>query len=90
MVTSPGAGGDGAEPHDSSLEKKARTSSSSSSPAAAQPHQRKRCDVSGCPKGAVTLGRCVAHGGGRRCGEPGCSKAGVGPLVRCIAHGGGR
>ena len=31
-------------------------------------------------------GRCISHGGGERCGEPGCDKAAK-PGGRCIWHG---
>ena len=49
--------------------------------------KRKQCQVEGCDKGALSGGRCSAHGGGRRCQEPGCDKA---PASggRCIIHAG--
>lgn len=35
--------------------------------------------------------RCVSHGGGKRCDEPGCDKAArPGAIKKCKAHGGGR
>ena len=34
--------------------------------------------------------RCIAHGGGKRCEEPGCTKSGQGKTNRCFAHGGGQ
>ena len=32
---------------------------------------------------------CIAHGGGKRCTEPDCTKATRGASDKCIAHGGG-
>ena len=35
---------------------------------------RKMCDESGCMKGAIgNTNKCVKHGGGKRCTEPGCT-----------------
>ena len=33
---------------------------------------------------------CKAHGGGKRCREPGCTKGAEGSTNYCVAHGGGR
>jgi hypothetical protein len=51
---------------------------------------RRCCTTSECAKWARDLkGKCSAHGGGRRCGEPGCTKgAAQGPACRCKQHGG--
>jgi hypothetical protein len=43
--------------------------------------------------GGLALGKpnCVAHGGGKRCHEEGCTKsAATGGTLHCRAHGGGR
>ncbi|GMJ13775.1 hypothetical protein like AT1G64140 [Hibiscus trionum] len=51
----------------------------------------KICLVEGCEKGARgSSGRCISHGGGRRCQKPGCHKGAEGRTVYCKAHGGGR
>ena len=55
----------------------------------------KRCDYPGCPKGALSSGKCFAHGGGKRCDEEGCGKrsvgyTGTGNSAKCKAHGGGK
>ncbi|XVF13040.1 hypothetical protein REPUB_Repub08aG0173500 [Reevesia pubescens] len=60
-----------------------------------QPQHRsfssKICLVEGCGKGARgASGRCISHGGGRRCQKPGCHKGAEGRTVYCKAHGGGR
>ena len=39
--------------------------------------------------GGGTIGRCKAHGGGKRCLAPGCTKSDQGGK-RCKAHGGGK
>ncbi|XP_073124409.1 uncharacterized protein [Henckelia pumila] len=51
----------------------------------------KACSFEGCTKGARgASGRCIAHGGGRRCQRAGCQKGAEGKTVFCKAHGGGR
>ncbi|KZV33465.1 hypothetical protein F511_12979 [Dorcoceras hygrometricum] len=51
----------------------------------------KACTFEGCSKGARgASGRCIAHGGGRRCQRAGCQKGAEGNTVFCKAHGGGR
>ncbi|XP_047045473.1 uncharacterized protein LOC124649950 [Lolium rigidum] len=51
----------------------------------------KVCSYLGCVKGARgSSGRCIAHGGGRRCHKDGCSKGAEGKTIFCKAHGGGR
>ncbi|CAN6243812.1 unnamed protein product [Urochloa humidicola] len=51
----------------------------------------KVCSYSGCVKGARgSSGRCIAHGGGRRCQKDGCNKGAEGKTIFCKAHGGGR
>uniref|UniRef100_A0ACD5YJC3 Uncharacterized protein n=1 Tax=Avena sativa TaxID=4498 RepID=A0ACD5YJC3_AVESA len=51
----------------------------------------KVCSFLGCVKGARgSSGRCIAHGGGRRCQKDGCSKGAEGKTIFCKAHGGGR
>ncbi|KAK8453154.1 hypothetical protein SEVIR_5G238300v4 [Setaria viridis] len=49
---------------------------------ATSPQQRNRA------RGAS--GRCIAHGGGRRCQKPGCQKGAEGRTIYCKAHVGGR
>ncbi|KAK3238224.1 hypothetical protein CYMTET_51749 [Cymbomonas tetramitiformis] len=45
----------------------------------------------GCTKSARgSTGRCIAHGGGKRCQADGCTKSAVGSTEYCIAHGGGK
>lgn len=61
----------------------------------ASPQQRaisaKVCSHPGCIKGARgSSGRCIAHGGGRRCHKEGCNKGAEGKTIFCKAHGGGR
>ena len=45
-----------------------------------------------CGQAAAAGGteHCIAHGGGRRCQNPGCTTAAQGGTPLCIAHGGGR
>ena len=50
---------------------------------------RKSCDENGCMKIARSRGKCVAHGGGKRCEEHECEKSAQGSTGRCKAHGGG-
>lgn len=47
------------------------------------------CSVIGCNKRRRVGGRCVAHGGGKRCEVDGCERAIQAPGNRCIMHGGG-
>ncbi|KAL8050818.1 hypothetical protein ABFX02_06G104300 [Erythranthe guttata] len=60
-----------------------------------QQQQRKTsvkiCSFEGCTRGARgASGRCIAHGGGRRCQRAGCDKGAEGKTVFCKAHGGGK
>ncbi|KAL5212819.1 hypothetical protein ABZP36_023666 [Zizania latifolia] len=60
-----------------------------------RPQQRssstKNCTYPGCMKGARgSSGRCIVHGGGRRCHKDGCGKGAEGKTIFCKAHGGGR
>ncbi|TKY70990.1 WRKY transcription factor 19 [Spatholobus suberectus] len=60
----------------------------------------KTCQVQGCGKGARgASGRCISHGGGRRCQKPSCNKgaeylggtkSAEGSTDFCFAHGGGQ
>uniref|UniRef100_A0ACD6AD63 Uncharacterized protein n=3 Tax=Avena sativa TaxID=4498 RepID=A0ACD6AD63_AVESA len=51
----------------------------------------KVCSYPGCRRGGRgSSGRCIAHGGGRRCHKEGCSKGAEGKTIFCKAHGGGR
>ena len=52
---------------------------------------RRHCNEEGCTKAAKgSTGKCVAHGGGKRCSVADCSRSAVaGPTGMCIAHGGG-
>ena len=43
----------------------------------------------GCAVGARAGGKCIAHGGGRRCQHEGCGKGASGATDFCISHGGG-
>ena len=52
--------------------------------------KRKLCTMDGCAKFAMSGGRCVRHGGGKRCMYVGCAKGGIGPKQMCVAHGGGK
>jgi hypothetical protein len=70
-------------------------SSAASSSGFVHPQQRssitKICSHPGCVKGARgSSGRCIAHGGGRRCQKGGCSKGAEGKTIFCKAHGGGK
>jgi hypothetical protein len=47
------------------------------------------CAYEDCMNLARSKGVCKAHGGGRRCVEPGCTKSSQ-SRGRCIRHGGGR
>ena len=48
------------------------------------------CVVIECNKGAIgKTDKCIAHGGGSRCNEPGCNKSAIGKTDKCAAHGGG-
>jgi len=47
---------------------------------------RRHCDEEGCGKGSVgSTGKCIAHGGGRRCDEPNCEKVRR-PRVQGMVH----
>jgi len=53
------------------------------------------CDFAGCDKKAqgnksVAGNLCVAHGGGRKCLEPGCTKHALCAQGKCAEHGGGK
>ncbi|KAL3814438.1 hypothetical protein ACJIZ3_015706 [Penstemon smallii] len=51
----------------------------------------KRCNFSGCIKGARgATGLCIGHGGGHRCQKPGCNKGAESRTAYCKAHGGGK
>nr|XP_043639380.1 uncharacterized protein LOC122610452 [Erigeron canadensis] len=51
----------------------------------------KICQFDGCEKGARgASGRCISHGGGRRCQKLECHKGAEGRTAFCKAHGGGR
>ena len=52
--------------------------------------KRKLCSMDGCEKFAMSGGRCMRHGGGKRCMYVGCNKGGIGPKQMCVAHGGGK
>ena len=43
----------------------------------------------GCSAGARGGGKCITHGGGRRCREEGCSNGAASGGDKCITHGGG-
>jgi len=50
----------------------------------------KYCVVIECNKSAQgKTDKCIAHGGGARCNEPGCNKSALGKTDKCAAHGGG-
>jgi len=52
---------------------------------------RKTCIVSECGASARgKTGKCIKHGGGKRCGEPDCGASAVGKTDKCVAHGGGK
>ena len=34
--------------------------------------------------------KCILHGGGKRCAEPGCLKSALGKTDKCKSHGGGK
>ncbi|WVZ77015.1 hypothetical protein U9M48_024920 [Paspalum notatum var. saurae] len=70
-------------------------SSAASSSGFVHPQQRnnstKTCSYPRCAKGARgSSGRCIAHGGGRRCQRAGCDKGAEGKTIFCKAHGGGK
>ena len=48
------------------------------------------CQAPGCVKKDQGGGRCIAHGGGKRCQTEGCSKSAQGDTSYCIVHGGGK
>jgi hypothetical protein len=53
---------------------------------------RRSCNEEGCTSYArdAKTGKCIAHGGGKRCTEPGCRKSALLPTDKCVAHGGGK
>jgi hypothetical protein len=53
---------------------------------------KRQCEKQGCSKRMASGGtpHCIAHGGGRRCQEAGCTEVAQGDTGACVAHGGGR
>lgn len=51
--------------------------------------EKKLCSFPECTSNAVTRGKCISHGGGRRCQRKGCTR-GAQSKGLCVAHGGGR
>lgn len=51
--------------------------------------EKKLCSFPQCASNAVTRGKCISHGGGRRCQRKGCTR-GAQSKGLCVAHGGGR
>lgn len=51
--------------------------------------EKKLCSFPQCTSNAVTRGKCISHGGGRRCQRKGCTR-GAQSKGLCVAHGGGR
>lgn len=51
--------------------------------------EKKLCSFPQCTSNAVTRGKCISHGGGRRCQKKGCTR-GAQSKGLCVAHGGGR
>uniref|UniRef100_K3WMP7 WRKY19-like zinc finger domain-containing protein n=1 Tax=Globisporangium ultimum (strain ATCC 200006 / CBS 805.95 / DAOM BR144) TaxID=431595 RepID=K3WMP7_GLOUD len=51
--------------------------------------EKKLCSFPECTSNAVTRGKCISHGGGRRCQKKGCTR-GAQSKGLCVAHGGGR
>jgi len=51
---------------------------------------RPLCTTEGCTKITSTNGKCIAHGGGKRCTESGCEKSAIKNTGKCTAHGGGK
>jgi hypothetical protein len=50
-------------------------------------------DPAGCKKAAVSggvVGRCITHGGGKRCQHDTCEKVAQGKTGFCVGHGGGK
>ena len=50
-------------------------------------------DPAGCEKAAVSggvVGRCITHGGGKRCQHDTCAKLAQGKTDFCVGHGGGK
>jgi hypothetical protein len=49
------------------------------------------CSEAGCTRSsAKPNGKCISHGGGRRCLFSGCMKGARGATNYCVRHGGGR
>lgn len=49
------------------------------------------CTEEGCTRQAKAgTGKCVHHGGGKRCDVEGCTKGAVGTTGKCTVHGGGK
>lgn len=65
---------------------------SGSDPSASQAKRRRterqRCVVDGCTRFAreSKSGRCIGHGGGRRCTTSGCSKSAIDKFGKCATH----
>ena len=59
--------------HDAKVEK-AKGDPRTTVPASSS-HHRPPCNVPGCARGAVGDGRCIGHGGGRRCAIKECPHA---------------
>lgn len=57
--------------------------------AADSKREKKLCSFPQCTSNAVTRGKCISHGGGRRCQKKGCTR-GAQSKGLCVAHGGGR
>ncbi|GAB9468838.1 hypothetical protein Gpo141_00006141 [Globisporangium polare] len=57
--------------------------------AADSKREKKLCSFPQCASNAVTRGKCISHGGGRRCQKKGCTR-GAQSKGLCVAHGGGR
>jgi hypothetical protein len=55
-----------------------------------RPRARKLCIVMNCANNAKSAGKCIGHGGGKRCSELGCTKSAQGTTDKCKAHGGGK
>ena len=51
---------------------------------------RSLCTSEGCTKITSTNGKCIAHGGGKRCTETDCGKSAIKNTGKCTIHGGGK
>jgi len=47
----------------------------------------KRCKSPGCPKSAQRGGKCIAHGGGKKCKVEGCTTSARAKFDVCVRHG---